>query len=485
MGPADHPTALPEAADVVIVGGGLAGLTCAVALADHGVRVVVLERDRTLGGRARSWTDATTGQPVHIGPHVLLSAYPNMRALLQRLGTEDRVSWQKDAFIHLVEGTRCYPVQPSAWLPPPLHFLPAVFTAPGLPRGDLLSNAQATWAVLRVRADELRALDDETALVWLRRMGVSETAIRRFWSFIVLSILNVPVELCSAGALVRFYREMVGHRDVHVGLATCGLGDLFVPQAQQILAARGSAVRAGVTVQAVRCDGRRTRGVTLADGRQIDAPWVVSTVPPASLRPLLPPAWQSAPIFSDLGHFVPCPYVSTYLWFDGKLTHRPFWARIPAAGELNCDFYDLSNLPPGWPTERSIIASNIIWSHRATELTDAQIVDQTRRELAEFLPAAATTPIRHAVVNRIPMAIHCPFPGVERRRPAPQSPLAGLLLAGDWVDTGVPASMEGACRSGYLAAEHVLRGRGTPAPLVRAMPGMEGPARWLRARAGG
>lgn len=476
-----EPVSLPNQVDAVIVGGGLAGLTCGVALSEHGLRVAVLEREGILGGRARSWIDQETADPVHIGPHILLSAYANMRALLRRLGSEDKVRWLKDAFIHLVEGTDCHELKPSQRLPPPFHFLPNLLRAPGLSRWDVLSNARATWAALRITEDELLAIEDDTALVWLRRMGVSETAIRRSWAFIVMSILNVPVEICSAAALVRFFREMIGHNNVHVGLSTCGLGDLFVPQAQQLLGSRGSVVAANVTVQSIRYDGDRATGVQLADGRSIAAPWVVSTVPPANLRPLLPVAWQPERTFAELSHFVPCPYISTYLWFDGKLTQHAFWARLPAPGDLNCDFYDLSNLPPGWPTERSIITSNIIWSHRAAELTDEQIVAQTRRELAEFLPAAATTPIRHAVVNRIPMAIHCPLPGIERQRPAPKTAFPGLLLAGDWVKTGVPASMEGACRSGHLAAELILRARGIEAELAHDLPGIEGLGRWLAA----
>ena len=167
-----EPSSLPNSVDVAIIGGGLAGLTCAVALAERGLRVAVLERERILGGRARSWIDTRTADPVHLGPHILLSAYANMRAFLQRLGTEDRIYWQTDAFIHLVEGTSCYPVKPTAWLPPPLHFIPAVRAAPGLSRRDILSNVPAVWAALRLTEDELRGLEDLTALVWLRRLGV-------------------------------------------------------------------------------------------------------------------------------------------------------------------------------------------------------------------------------------------------------------------------------------------------------------------------
>ncbi|MFO0578028.1 MAG: FAD-dependent oxidoreductase [Polyangia bacterium] len=470
---------LPNEVDVVLIGGGLAGLTCAVVLAERGVRVAVLERDRRLGGRAQSYRDQQTADPVHLGPHILLSAYPNMRALLRRLGTEDRIRWMDERFISLVEGTSCYPVTSDPRLPPPLHFLPSFRVAPGLSRRDLLSNARVVWTALRLGASELAALDDEIALSWLRRMGVTEAAIERSWSFIALSILNVPLELCSAGALLRFFRRLIGHNDIRIGLPTCGLGDLFAPQAEALLRARQSVAATDVTVQSILTDGPRAVGVRLADGRTIKARWVVSTVPPANLRPLIPEAWQSARIFTDLVHFVPCPYISTCLWFDGKLSDHAFWARLPAPGDFNCDFYDLSNLPPGWPTDRSIITSNIIWSHRAAELTDAQIIAQTRRELAEFLPAAATTPLRHAVVHRIPLAVHCPFPGIERRRPDPVTPFAGLLVAGDWVKTGVPASMEGACRSGHLAAQAILESRGEPVKLVHDVPEFTGISRLI------
>lgn len=470
---------LPNAVDVVVIGGGLAGLTCAVALSERGMRVAVLERDPHFGGRAQSWIDATTGDPVHIGPHIMLSAYPNMRALLRRLGTEERIHWLTDVFIHLVEGTNLYPIEFYRRLPPPLHLLPNRKAVPGLSRRDTLSNIRAIWKALRASDEELKALDEETALVWLRRMGVTDLAIQRAWAFVVFSILNVPVELCSAGALVRFFREMIGHRNVCIGIPTCGLGDLFVPRACEYLNARQSMALTNMPVQSILGDGRRAVGVRLADGRTMAAQWVISTVPPANLRPLLPEAWQSEKICTDLEHFVPCPYISTYLWFDGKLTNLPFWARVPADGDFNCDFYDLSNLPPGWPTDRSIITSNIIWSHRATEMTDEQIIAQTRRELAEFLPAAATTPIRHAIVNRIPMAIHCPFPEIESRKPAQTTPFEGFFLAGDWVKTGVPSSMEGACRSGNRAAELVLASQGIEAQLVQEIPEIEGIARFI------
>jgi 15-cis-phytoene desaturase len=140
-----------------------------------------------------------------------------------------------------------------------------------------------------------------------------------------------------------------------------------------------------------------------------------------------------------------------YLWFDRKLTGERFWAQPGALERLNTDFYDLSNIRQGWSDRPSLIASNIVYSHRARAMSDAQIVAATRREIAQFAPEAGPARIVHAAVNRIAMAIPCPLPGSESERPAPSA-----FLAGDWTRTGLPCSMESAVRSGFMAAEAVL-----------------------------
>src|SRR5690349_17274116 len=114
-----------ESADVVVIGGGIAGLTCAMGLRGSGLRVVVLERDDLLGGRARSWVDDTTGDPVHVGPHIFLDQYPNFFALLDACGTRDRVVWEKDgAFVTMVDGRREIRIRRSP-LPAPYHYVPS------------------------------------------------------------------------------------------------------------------------------------------------------------------------------------------------------------------------------------------------------------------------------------------------------------------------------------------------------------------------
>jgi 15-cis-phytoene desaturase len=457
--------------DVLIIGGGLAGLAAAVELAPRGLRVAVLEEDGVLGGRARSWTDRHTGDTVHIGPHILLSAYPNMLRLLDGLGTQQHILWLKDSFIPLVEGQTRHEVRASR-LPPPLQFLPSMMRDPWVSRADLLTNVRVTVAALRLTEADVQQLDCENAYGYLRRMGVSTRLIERFWAFVAMSILNVPLELCSAGALMRFYRDMTGHRDTHIGLPAVGLSDLFVPGACRIVESHGGEVRTGTRVSGLLLEGQGAVGVRLADGSSLRAQYVIAALPPQALRRLIPTDHRNLAPFADLARFEPCPYVSTYLWFDRKLTSLPFWARVHSPHDLNCDFYDFSNIDAadrarGPETDRpSRIGSNIIYARRAQDLSDDEIVAATREEIAQYLPDARKAEVVHSVVNRIPMAIHCPYPGTEQRRPPPETPFANFWLAGDWIATGVPACMESAVQSGYMAAERVLRASGQPVALT-------------------
>lgn len=451
--------------DVVIVGGGLAGLTAAFALQTRGVQVAVIEREAQFGGRAGSVRDAVTGDTVDVGPHVLLSEYPNMRWLLEQLGTAGDILWDNDRFMTLVTHGERNALR-ARRLPPPLHFLPNPWRAPRLGLRDILSNLRVTWQGMRSNEAQVLALDGIGARDFLQRCGVSAHLIDTYWATISMTILNVPLERCSAGALMRFFRVLLGRNDIRMGFPTIPLADLFVP----VLAARLAAACARLELQArAEAIARTNNGfaLRLADGRALDARFCIAALPPADLRALLPPAWCATGSLSALDAFAPCEYVSTYVWFTRKLTQARAWSRTWSPTTLNYDFYDLSNIRPGWAARPSLVASNIIYSQRLPAMSDDAIVAATVRELAEFAPGADMAGVRHARVHRIPFAIPCPVVGTETKRPATHTSVPGLFLAGDWTATGLPASMEGAVRSGWLAAQAVLAALGRPAALAR------------------
>jgi monoamine oxidase len=211
------------------------------------------------------------------------------------------------------------------------------------------------------------------------------------------------------------------------------------------------------------------------DGGEFESRHVVCAVPPAQLGALLPTTADSAA-------FQPSPYKSVYLWLDRAVGREQFWANLWNPGRLNYDFYDLSRIRPGWRGRPSVIASNIIFSHRADTMSDDEIVRATMAEIAEIAPDVARARVVHSDVHHIPMAVACPLVGTESKRPGTATTIPNIFLAGDWTRTGLPCSMEGAVRSGYLAAEAVLAARSHRQPIAVTPRPNDGLARWLGTR---
>lgn len=466
---------------VIVVGGGLAGLACAVALADHGLRVTVLERGPRLGGRAGSWLDARTGDMVDIGPHIFHSEYRNVLAFLERLGTRRLITWQPRRMLTLASKPRALTLR--HWpLPSPLSLMPSLLAAPGLSLRDYLSMVRTGWRGMQFGEEEVEALDEIPALEFFRQQGVSERMIDWWWRFAAMVVTNVPLEHCSTASLMRIHAQLSGYRGLHFGFAAVGLAELYAEQAAMVIKAAGGAVHTSCEVTRLLGAGGRAEGVELAGGHRLYAEHIVSALPPQMLAPLWPAHWpQPAP----LAGFQPSPYISCYLWFDRIIPMDRFVSHLWSPSRLNYDYYDLSQIRHGWAGRPTVVASNIIYSHRAHRMSDGQLVEATVRELAEYLPQAAQAKVVHAAVHRIPMAIPCPLPGFERKRPATVTAVPGLLLAGDWVRTRMPCTMEGAVKSGYMAAEQVLAGCGIGQRLAiepRLYDGIAGMVRRMAAR---
>lgn len=471
-------------ADVAILGGGLAGLTAATYLSQKGFKTLVLEADVIPGGRARSWRDEQTGDMIDIAPHILVDPlYPNMMALLDALGTSKRVVWNRDAFITLADGAARFDLGYSA-LPAPFHLVPWLLQDKTLSAADHLSVLPLCLYVLRMNGEAEPGLDQQNALGFLRRMGVTQRYVDRLFAFICMAIMNVPINLCSAGMLLRFFKVFMARNDYTVGFAEEGLAELYVPQTVAAIEAAGGKVLTGVSVTAICDDGDGQIALRLSDGRSVESRHQISTLPAQTLRDVVPRKWRSEhEAFRGLVQFQPSPYIGVYLWFDRKLTDLKFWARTHEDNDLNCDFYDLSNINPRWHDRPSVITSNIIYSYRAMHLTDEQIIEGTVGEIAEFLPQVADAKLTHAKINRIPVGIYCPFPGIDKFRPQTRSPIERFFLAGDWTQTGLPFSMESAVRSGALAAEAVLSDEGQSADWAREqgnLGGLSGVLEWTK-----
>lgn len=470
-------------ADVLVVGAGVAGLRCALGLADAGLKVVVLEAAPLAGGRAASWADETTGVQVDTGPHALGSEDRNFIAMLQRLGTAAQVLWQPSPLVTLVDARGVLRV-PNPHLPPPLHglsLLPRALTRLSLRDG--LSHRAIAWRAARLDERSLRELDADDAHAFLREMGVRPAAIEWFWRSAMLALLNVSLEQCSAASMMRVFRLLLGRSGWHFGFPRLALAQLFVPGCCRAVVRSGGQVLFGAQVRRLHLDGGRFARAELEGGHSVAARQCVLALPPQAVAALAGASDEAAlaPVAAVARYFRASPCISTYLWFDRPVTLERFWARVWTRQGLNTDFYDLSNIRPSLAGRGALVAANAIGPMAREDWDDARIAEQTAQEVREFAPAAREARVMHARVHRTPMAVPQPRPGTEALRPAAATGVPGLWLAGDWTDTALPCSLESATRSGALAAEALLAAMGRPVKLSLEAPDTRGMVRWCRA----
>jgi hydroxysqualene dehydroxylase len=441
-------TARTGVPDAVVVGAGFAGLAAATALAAGGARVTVLEARPQAGGRARSWTDPTTGSVIDNGQHILVGSCTEALAFLDRLGSRDRLALQARPEIPLVEpGGRLGAFrQPRA--PGGLAGMVALLRYPGLGLGERLGLVRAAAAATRARAEV--ALEPLTVAAWLESTGQSLEARRRFWHPMALAVLNDDPAVASMAGLAAVLRRTMraGAAGAAVGLSRVGLSDLYAEPAVHWLRARGSEVR-------VRCPARRlivardrATGVLLADGGRIDAGVVVLAVPPREMLDLLPPALAEEPHFARAGTLAETAIVSVYFWFGSPISEVPF------AGLVGGTWH--------WMFNRRRFTEDGAGVHAVTFVRSAAgdlaaqspetLVHSALGDLRAYFPEAARlTPRRTLVLKERRATVSLP-PGAAVLRPGHATPFRGLWLAGDWTATGLPATLESAAVSGHACA---------------------------------
>jgi squalene-associated FAD-dependent desaturase len=458
--------------DVIVVGAGLAGLSCAVALADAGLRVAVLEAAQAPGGRARSWRHGPSGDVVDIGPHVVHSEYANFLKFLRRMGTDSLITWQPGKLITLATSKGLHPLRHRR-LPTPFSLFPDMLRAPEINLRDTLSNMRVTRTALRFTEAGVGELDERSGLELLRQQGVSEAMIDWFWRLASMTVMNVPLERCSAAALLRVHSQLIGHRGLHFGFPAVGLSELYVEQAASAIEQSGGSVLVNTEVVHVDLAGEGRHRVVTQRGDHLRCRRLVLAIPPPALATL-------NPALGDARAFEPSPYKSLYLWFDRPLVDERFWTLLWDRKRLNYDFYELARIRPEVRGGASLIASNIIYSHRTAGMSDEALVAATLAELATVAPEVKSARLLHSDVHHIPMAIPCPYVGTEARRPRTVTAVPGLFLAGDWIRTRLPCSMESAVRSGYLAAEACLAELSHAEPLAEPPRSNDGLAGWMQ-----
>lgn len=431
--------------DAIVVGAGFAGLSAATALAEAGARVLVLEARPGLGGRAAAFRDPETGEKVDNGPHLLVGAYTETRRFLARIGAGDRVRWQSSLSVRMIDrqGRDTTLVLPA--VPSPLHLLGGVLAWDAL-------GWRERWSLVRLGrrvADDGRA--EETVRAWLARHGQAPRLVELFWEPLALAVLNQSIDDVAARHFLAVIGRMFGSEAgaAALGLPAVPLDDLYAEPARRWLTARGSEVRTGARVR-LALAGDRVAGVRV-DGAAIAAPVVVSAVPWHALAGLFdqpPPAL--AETLRHAGALGSSPIVTVHLWFDRGVVDEPL---VGLPGRRFQWVFTRDAIGGDAASHVSLISSG---ARALVSHPNGALVAAARAELVEALPAARSATLMRAVPVRERQSTFSLAPGAPPRPPT-LTPVAGLLLAGDWTDTGLPATIESAVVSGHRAAQKAAR----------------------------
>lgn len=448
---------------IVVIGGGLAGITAAIQLRDAGLDVTLLESRPRLGGAATSYPRA--GLMIDNGQHVFLRCCASYQELLSRLGMTGSVVIQDRFDVTVLSPDGPARLRRSS-LPSPLHLARALLGYQLLPLAERARVGRAALAFRR--ADPASAvLDREPLGDWLAARGQGQRARRRLWDLFVISALNIDGDQASTALAAKVIKTaLLGRKDAaDIGMATVPLGRLHAEATASLLGRLGAETRLGARAVAVEPAAgggfvvRLGRGeIAAADeaapdqesGQSLAADGVVLAVPADQAARLAGTAGVAgAANWAGLGH---SPIVNVHVRYDRRVMDLPFVAAVDSPVQWVFDKTRQAGVPDGQYLAVSVSAADDL-----VETPTAAIRELFEPELARLFPAAAGALIRDFFVTRERRATFRQVPGSGALRPGAGTSVPGLVLAGAWTATGWPDTMEGAVRSGHSAARELIR----------------------------
>ena len=455
---------------MIVIGGGLAGLAAGVALADSGWRVKLFELRPYLGGRATSYV-LPSGEHVDNCQHVTLGCCTNLDDFYRRVGSANKVKFFDRLFFLDPQGRSA--AMQAGILPAPFHMTGSFATFAPLSLGDKLSIARAMVRIL-FTAGKPREVDTPAGismLDWLQRQKQTPRAIERFWRVVLVSALDEELDRTDARfGIDVFWKAFLSNRTGYrMGVPAVPLAELY-DGCRIAIEQKGGEVTLRAPARGVRMEDGAIAAIQFDNGREESADAYVFALPHTALANLLPPEIKSAnPMLASLGKIKVSPITGVHFWFDRPVTSERFITLLDTNVQWVFNktalYTDQSDAPiPGAQQYLQLVISA---SYDLLKKSREEIIELCLKEIRQALPAAREAQLVKATVIKEASATFSPEPGVDRFRPAQTTNTPGLFLAGDWTATGWPATMEGAVRSGYLAAEAVLRSAGSPAQFLQ------------------
>jgi squalene-associated FAD-dependent desaturase len=437
---------------IAIIGGGLAGLAAALRLVEAGCRPVLIEARKRLGGRAASFADSRTGLMLDNGQHVVLGCCTNLIDFYDRLGVLDLIQWHRT--LYWTKGRGLIDTTRAGLLPAPLHMTGSLRRMNMFSREEKRSIARGMWRLIRLGSKGRLRWMDRTFAEFLAECGQPESVVRGFWNTVILSACNADVAQVDAAAAIMAFQEgfLVNRWSYTLGLATVPLSRMHEP-AGSLIEQGGGEIRLGASARAIAYDGERITGMVTDEGL-IEASAVIAAVPFDRLDALVSRPMRAADQrLTRLDQIEHSPILSVNLLFDRKIMELPHLVLVEHGVHW---LFNRGVDEDGRQLVHAVISAADAWM----PLSEEEIVRRVMNDVHHVLPGVRGIELVAVRAVKEKRATFAATPRVEQHRPRAAPGYVGmggggipnLYLAGDWCDTGWPATMESAVRSGYAAA---------------------------------
>ena len=438
--------------DAIVVGAGFAGLSAATALAEHGARVLVLEARPTLGGRATAFTDPATGERVDNGQHVLFGCYDETFRFLRRIGAEANVHVQSRLAVDIVDREGRWSRLACPALPAPFHLLVGVVSWSALGWRDRLAVLRMRGAI-RGPGRSPSPGESETVRQWLLRYRQTSRLIELLWEPLAVAALNQSIDSAAAASFLGVLERMFsgGPRGAALALPLKPLDEVYAHPAREYIERHGGSVRTGATAR-IECSTEADLSDSMpaprvmVRGERMTAPSVICAAPWHALPDVF--AERSAvlqPILDAAAHTEASPIVTVNLWFDRVVTERTL---VGLPGRTLQWVFDKRAVFGEQASHLSLVSSG---AEDVVSRSNEELIALAVKEVRDALPLARSAALVRGVVVREKRASFSVAPG-QPPRPSTRTVVPGLFLAGDWIATGLPATIEGAVVTGHMAA---------------------------------
>jgi squalene-associated FAD-dependent desaturase len=442
---------------VAIIGGGLAGLAAATALAPRGFDVTLLESRNRLGGRAGSFVDSTTGQLTDACQHVTMGCCTNFAHFCRELGITDFLETQP--CLYFMTPDRRVSRFSADRMPAPFHLARSFWNAHFLTLGEKLRIAAGLAGLARKPAQA-----DPPFQAWLDDHWQTLRTVRRFWGVVLTSALNETPERIGLRYARKVFLDafLLHRRGFEVELPRVPLGRLYGEELQNWLVKHQVKLRMNSAVKSMRPSEGKVEALELRDGDAVTADWYIAALPFDRLLSLLPPDLVEArPYFRNLKNLDTSPITSVHLWYARPVMDLPHVILVDCFGQW---IFNRGEVDSGEHYIQVVVSASRQFRGLGHDEVERKIV----AEISQLFPEARPERLVRSRVITEHAATFSAVPGVDEWRPKQESPIANLFVAGDWTATGWPATMEGAVRSGYASAEAILNRVGRPERLIQA-----------------